>query len=320
MKSLVGLMKKHRISRDVLKTFYPVTGNCVIFGFMKIWGNNWDHVIFGIIVLAIAVIVGRLLRWIIGRGIRAASRKLKIVDTTQYNFLKNAVEFIIYVTATIIIFNSIPQLKGYGTAIFAGAGVLAAIVGFASQSAFSNIVSGVFLVIFKPFSVGDRVKIGTLYVGDVEDITLRHTIIKDFENRRIVIPNSVMNNETIINSTIVEEKVCMFIEIGISYDSNVSRAMQIMYEEGLKHPDCIDNRTAEEKSSENPAVEVRLISFSDSGQQLRAWVWARDPTTGFNLKCDLLKSIKERFDAEGIRIAYPHRTIFMQETPLSKKI
>jgi small-conductance mechanosensitive channel len=286
---------------------------------MKILGNYWDHVIFAIIVLSIAVVVGRILRFLIGRGIKGASRKLKIVDLTQFNFLKNAVEFIIYIVAFIVIFNSIPKLKDYGTALFAGAGVLAAIVGFASQSAFSNIVSGVFIVMFKPFSVGDRVRIGQLYQGDVEDITLRHTIIKDFENRRIVIPNSVMNNETIINSTLTEEKVCMFIEIGITFASNVERAMRIMQDEAMRHPECIDSRTAEEKSNDQPQVEIRLVSFADSAQQIRAYVWAPNPSSGFNMKCDLLKSIKERFDMEGIEIAYPHRIIYIKESPVVEK-
>jgi small conductance mechanosensitive channel len=287
---------------------------------MKIWGNYWDHILFALVVIIISVVVGRLFRYVIGRGVKGAVRKLKIVDPTKYNFLKNAVEFIIYIIAAIVIFRSIPTLRTYGTALFAGAGVLAAIVGFASQSAFSNIVSGIFIVIFKPFSVGDRVKIGALYQGDVEDITLRHTIIRDFENRRIVIPNSVMNNETIVNSTLMEEKICVFIELGITFESDNNKAMRIMADEALRHRDCLDNRSAEEKSNDYPQVEVRLIRFSDSAQVLRAYVWAKDPTAGFNLKCDLLKSIKDRFDAAGIALAYPHRTIYVKETPSEVKI
>jgi small-conductance mechanosensitive channel len=281
---------------------------------MKIIGNDWDYLFFSILVLAIAIVIARVLRSIIGRFVKGASRKLKIVDPTKYNFLKNAVEFIVYVIAIIVIFNSIPKLRAYGTALFAGAGVLAAIVGFASQSAFSNIVSGVFIVISKPFRVGDRVRVGQLYQGDVEDITLRHTIIKDFENRRIVIPNSVMNNETIINSTLADERICMFIELGISLGSDVDKAMHIMQDEAMRHPACEDNRTAEEKSNDVPPVEVRLIGFTESAQQLRAYAWANDPTSGFNLKCDLNKSIKQRFDREGIEIAYPQRLIYIKET------
>lgn len=286
---------------------------------MKLWGNYWDHVIFGLIVFAVAVVVGRILRAIIGLGVRTASRKLKIVDHTQFNFLKNSVEFIVYVVAMIVFFNSIPELRVYGTALFAGAGVLAAIVGFASQSAFSNIVSGIFIVIFKPFSVGDRVRIGQAYTGDVEDITLRHTVIKDFENRRIVIPNSVVNNETIINSTLTDEKVCMFIELSISYSSNIDKAMSIMVDQVLQHPHWIDNRTPEEKSQNVPPVEMRLIGFADYSQQLRAWAWTENPTKGFELKCDVLKSIKERFDREGIELAIPYRRISVIDAPRNKE-
>jgi small-conductance mechanosensitive channel len=279
---------------------------------MNFMGNFWDYLIFAISVLTVAVILGRIIRYIIGRGVKGASRKLN-VDPTKYNFLKNAVEFIVYIIAFIIIFNKIPPLKDYGAALFAGAGVLAAIVGFASQSAFSNIISGIFIVIFRPFSVGDRVKIGQLYSGDVEDITLRHTIIKDFENRRIVIPNTVMNTETIINASMEDQKVCVFIEIGITFESDTDVAMNVMADECMKHPKCIDNRTAEEIENNEPIVDVRLINFTDSAQVLRAYAWARTASEGFDLKCDLLRSIKSRFDKAQVDIAYPHRTIYIKE-------
>jgi small-conductance mechanosensitive channel len=235
------------------------------------------------------------------------------VDHTRYKFFKNAIDFIIYLIAIIVIFRSVPALKTYGNTLLTGAGVLAAIVGFASQSAFSNIISGIFLVIFRPFSVGDRVQIGQLYTGDVEDITLRHTVIRNFENRLIVIPNSVINNETIINSTLTHELVCIFIEIVISFNSDVDKAMKIIQEEALQHPECKDNRTELAKKNGEVQVDVKLLSLTESGQQLRAYVWAKDPTAGFNLKCDLLKSIKQQFDKQGIEI--PYRTVYMKEFP-----
>jgi small-conductance mechanosensitive channel len=276
----------------------------------------WGYILFAAIVMTIAVIVARSIRFIMGRLIRGASSKLK-VDPTKYNFLKNAVEFIVYIIALIVLFNSIPTLKSYGAALFAGAGVLAAIVGFASQSAFSNIISGIFIVIFRPFSVGDRVKVGLLYSGDVEDITLRHTVIKDFENRRIVIPNSVINNETIINSTLENEVLCMFIELGLSFDSNLDQALRIMQEEAMKHPDCLDNRTPEEIESGAPQVRVRLVNITETALQLRAGAWAKDPATGFAMKCDLLRSIKLRFDEAGLSLARPQQTVYLkqQQTP-----
>lgn len=275
---------------------------------MNSFDQKWEQVLFALIVLVVAFVLGRVVRMLLGRFFRSAAMKLN-VDPTRYNFFKNASDFLIYLIAIVIIFRSIPALRAFGDTLLTGAGILAAIVGFASQSAFSNIVSGIFLVIFRPFSVGDRVKIGQLYSGDVEDITLRHTVIKDFENRRIVIPNTVISNEVILNSTIIDEKVCMFIELGISHEANISQAQAIIQEEAMKHPYCIDNRSDAEKAKGEHAVMVRVMGFTEVATQLRGYAWARNPNDGFDLKCDLHKSIKERFDREGIALAVPLRMI-----------
>src|SRR5690606_31175988 len=142
-------------------------------------------------------------------------------DATKYSFIKNAISFIVYTAAIIVIFYSIPKLRTLGTTLFAGAGIIAAIFAFASQQAFSNIIGGIFIVIFKPFRVGDWVNIANQYTGIVEDINLRHTVIKDFENRRIIIPNSVISSETIVNSNVEDDKICKHIPFSISYDSSI---------------------------------------------------------------------------------------------------
>ncbi len=280
----------------------------IIFGVMKEMSKGWESIVFALIVLVIASVVTYIIRFLIGRFFKKAALKLK-VDPTRYNFLKNAVGFIVYLIAVIVIFRSVPTLHDYGTTLLTGAGILAAIVGFASQSAFSNIVSGIFLVIFKPFSVGDRIRIGQLYTGDVEDITLRHTVIKDFENRRIVMPNTVISNETIINSTLTDETICIFLELNISFDSNIDTAIKIIQTEAIKHPFCLDNRNNAELDKGDPQVIVRVIGFGEFATQLRAYIWARNPSEGFEMKCDLNKSIKQQFDQQGIELPYPHRTI-----------
>jgi small-conductance mechanosensitive channel len=270
-----------------------------------------EQVLFALIVLFVAFIFSSFIKFTMGRFLRIASIKLK-VDPTKYKFLKNAVDFLVYLIAFIVIFKSIPSLDAFGNGLLASAGVLAAIVGFASQSAFSNIVSGIFLVIFRPFSVGDRIKIGQLYTGDVEDITLRHTVIRDFENKRIIFPNTVISNEVIVNATTEDEKVCMFIDVGIAYSSSIDKAMGILKEEALKHPECIDNRTAAEKEKGSEPVTVRVLALAESSVHLRAYVWASNPSNGFVLKCELLKMIKERFEQQGIEIPYPHRVVILK--------
>jgi small conductance mechanosensitive channel len=275
---------------------------------MNIVNDQWEHVLFAISVLAVAFVITRIQRYMVGRFFKAAAKKLK-VDHTRYNFFKNAIDFIIFLAALIIIFRSIPSLSIFGSTLFAGAGIAAVVVGFASQSAFSNIISGIFLVIFKPFSVGDRIKVGQNYSGDVEDITLRHTVIRDFENKRIVIPNNIISNETIVNATLIDEKVCMFVELTITFESDINKTMAIMMEEAVANPLCIDNRSQEETENNRSVVTARVIGFSDLGVQLRGDVWARNATEGFELKCALYKTYKERFDREGIVLAFPHRMI-----------
>jgi len=267
-----------------------------------------NYIIVPLIVIISAFILSRVLRFFRRRYIKRVSDSMKL-DPTKYNFIGNAMNFIIFIVSVIIIFYQIPELKQFGVGLFASAGILAAIVGFASQSAFSNIVSGIFIVLFKPFRVGDHIIISNNNQGEVEDITLRHTVIKNYENRRIVIPNSIISNDTIVNSSLEEEKTCMHVFMSISYDSDINLAMKIMQEEAMRHPNYIDNRDQEKTEDDTPSVIVRLIDFGDSSVNLRAQVWAETPMDGFAMKCDLHKQIKERFDKEGIEIPFPYRTI-----------
>ena len=264
--------------------------------------------IITIATLLVALVISKILRILIDRFIKLSSKKLR-VDYTQFNFLKNAVTFFVFLAAIIFIFYSIPKLKALSITMFAGAGILTAIALFASQQAFANIVSGVFIVIFKPFRVNDLVDVGSLPKGRVEDITLRHTVIRNFENRRMIIPNSVISSEILVNSNIVDETICNFIEMGISYDSDIDKAMEIMSKEAMAHPNFIDHRSQEELDKGIPPVTVRVMGFGDSSVNLRAFVWSMDHTSGFVMKTDLNKSIKKEFDKHGIEIPFPYRTI-----------
>ena len=191
----------------------------------------------------------------------------------------------------------------------ASAGIATAVLAFASQAALSNIISGVFIVIFKPFRVDDIIRLDDTKSGVVEDITLRHTVIKDFQNQRIIVPNSVISAQTIVNAHIGDSRFKRQVFFGISYDSNIDLAFKIMTEEAEKHPLCIDGRKPEELEVDWPVVKCRVIGFGDSSVNLRMDVWSASPEESWELFCDLNKSIKERFDAEGIEIPFPYRTV-----------
>lgn len=274
----------------------------------KFQNFEWlGYTLLALIILVVAFITARLLSYTISKFFQSSAAKLNL-DPTAFYFTKNAVSFVVYLMAFIIIFYSIPELKSIGVALFASAGILAAILGFASQAAFSNIISGIMIVVFKPFRVNDMVQIGS-NMGIVEDITLRHTVIRNFENRRLVIPNSVISSDVILNSDLTDEKLKMHYEIGISYDSDHRLAMKLLQHTAQEHPLTIDNRTAEEKKREVPLVEVRIVRMEESSVILRAWIWSLHHEHSFLLRCDLNLLVKEAFANNGIEIPYPHRTI-----------
>lgn len=262
-------------------------------------------IFIGILILTIivALLVSRFFR----RLIRKSSAELQN-DPTNYQFLRHALVGVIYMVGFGIAIYAMPNLRALASSLLAGAGILAVAIGFASQHALSNVISGVFIVIFRPFRVRDRVEIRDL-LGIIEDITLRHTVIRDFENQRIIIPNSVVSDEVIINSDIADDKICKWVEVGISYDSDIDLARSIMQSEVMKHPSHLDNRTEEQKLEGVDEVIVRVVSLGDFSVTLRAWAWSNNSTEAYKMKCDLLESIKKRFDREGVEIPFPYRTL-----------
>ncbi len=238
-------------------------------------------------------------------------------EVTRYRFARNAVRSIVAITALGFVAYVIPSVRSLAVTLFAGAGILAALIGFSAQKAFSNIISGFFIVAFKPFRVGDNILIGQGATGPglpersgiVEDITLRHTVILTFENRRIIIPNAIISDEFIVNSTIRDPATCEYVEVPIALTADVRKAMALLAEICLGHKDQIDRRTAGELEAGDSRIPVRLVRLSDSALVLRAYVWAKDPITARMMHYDLNVDIVERFRAEGIEIPVPTRKL-----------
>lgn len=266
-----------------------------------------DAIIFGIKLVVIYIVV-RVLTALAKYIFRHTMRKQaeKGMDVTKVMFLKQIVVTAIYIIGCATFLSLIPGMEKISNSILASAGILAMAVGLASQEALSNIVGGLFIIFTRPFKVGDFIRVDDDVVGTVIEITLRHTIIRNIENRMILIPNSKINSATIINSSYGDSSTCSFIDIGVSYDTDLDKAISVMREEIMKHPMLIDHRSDEEKKAGVQEVVIRVINLGDSAITLRAWAWAATAINATIMKYDLFKSIKERFDKEGIEIPYPY--------------
>ena len=239
-------------------------------------------------------------------------------DTTLYKYVSHLSVLAIYAVGIILILAAIPGLEKFATAAGASAGALALIAGVASQEGIANLVGGLFIAVFKPFRLGDVIRVGNDIVGHVEDINLRHTVIKNFQNKRVVIPNAAINKEHVTNYNLVDERNCEWVDIGIAYNASIADAVKIIREESEKHESSIDARTEKQRADGFPVVDVQVIELAESSVTLRAWVWSRTYIEGFRMRNQLFRIIKERFDAEGIEIPFPHRTLVFKDDPSGK--
>ena len=224
-------------------------------------------------------------------------------DPTNYKFVGHAMTAIIYLVGVSWAIYEIPQMRQIANSLLAGAGILAVAAGFAAQHALSNIISGLFIVIFKPFRVNDRLLIRDTMQGFVEDITLRHTVIRDFENKRIIIPNTVISDEIIVNFDFSDDKIMQPILFNMAMDSNIDLVKSIIQNEVSQHPLSLDNRKPEDITAGKPKVPVKLIGFTDYGTTIKTWTWALNASKGFEMSCDIMESIKKEFDKKGIKMA-----------------
>ncbi|HCO82841.1 MAG TPA: mechanosensitive ion channel protein MscS, partial [Arenibacter sp.] len=216
-----------------------------------------------VVIIVITILIALVFNWFMNRFVKKSLVEHH-KDLTGYLFIKHIASTVIYLIGFAAALVQIPALKVVGHSLLAGAGVLSLIAGLASQQALSNIMSGILIVIFKPFPINDKITLRVTFTGIVEDINLRQVVIRDFENNRIIIPNSVISTDLIVNAHLGDNRCCKIIDIGIGYSSNVELALEIMKEEVEQHPLHIDNRTQEDVENGVPAVVARVTALGDS--------------------------------------------------------
>ena len=182
-------------------------------------------------------------------------------------------------------------------ATIAAAATLA--IGFALQVVLQNFVAGVFIFAEKPFRIGDWIKWDN-GEGVVEDISLRVTRVRSFDNELLTVPNAQLTGDVLTNP-VEADKLRMKFVFGISYDDDIEGATDIILEEAEAHENIMND----------PAPSVRLTELGGSSVGLQSRFWIADPSRAdfVATRGEYVTAVKERFDAEGIDIPYPHRTL-----------
>lgn len=257
------------------------------------------------VLLAVIVfyIGGKLIKWAV-RFARDSMNKAGI-DKGVVQFLCSLARFLLY---AVLIFNIATYFGLKESSVAALLGTAGVTIGLALQGGLANLAGGVMLLLFKPFQVGDYIiqDTGKGYEGTVYKVEMCYTTLLSTDNKHIIIPNGQLSNSTIINVTARDLRK-LEIKLGISYESDIHKAKEILEKLLQKDPDTKDDK--------DMVVFVSELAESAVIIGLRVWV----PTDCYwPVKWRLNERIKEEFDAQGIQIPYNQLDVHLHQTDADK--
>ncbi len=247
-------------------------------------------------------IVGAILVFMIGKWIARRIAKLlgtilqkNNVDETLSSFLGHIVYYALFI---MVIIAAAGQLGINTTSFLTIIGAAGLAIGLALKDSLSNFASGVMLIMFRPFKIGDLVTTGGV-TGKVESITIFNTILNTQDNQKIIIPNNLVTTSTITN-IFGNSTRRIDLVMGIGYDDNIGEAKSVL-ETLIK---------ADSRILSDPAPTIAVSELADSSVNfvVRPWVKTVDY---WDVRFDLTEKIKLAFDKKGISIPYPQQDVHM---------
>ena len=251
------------------------------------------NVLGAIAILTIGFLIGGWAR----RRITAIGGRHAHLDVTLFNFLGNIARYVVVGFAFLFVLNTFGVQTTSFVAVIGAAGLA---IGLALQGTLSNVAAGVMIVFFRPIKIGDFVQVNG-QSGTVKDITLNFTELAELSNVQIIIPNSQVWGNTIINYSIYDTRRAEW-TFGVSYGADLKRA-----EEAIRNTIMADPRA---KTDPEPFIQVTNLGDFSVDFLVRVWC---DSSDFFAFKSDMTRKVKEALDAEGIEIPFPTRTVMQVE-------
>ncbi|WP_323588302.1 mechanosensitive ion channel family protein [Aliarcobacter butzleri] len=250
--------------------------------------------VFSFIVALLIFFIGK---WIVNKIVAILGkvlRKINGIDETLVKFLENIVY---YALLTVVIIAALNKLGIATTSFLAILGAAGLAIGLALKDSLGNFASGVMIVIFKPFKVGDSVVAGGV-TGIVTEVTIFNTVFLTADNQKIIVPNSSITGGSITNVNANDTRRVDII-VGISYEDNIKHAKEVLAN--------IINENS--KVLKDKAVGINVTELADSSVNITINVWVKSSDFA-STKAELLESIKTTFDEVGITIPYPKQEVY----------
>jgi small conductance mechanosensitive channel len=270
-------------------------------------GSNWTLAVeklqtsgieFGInLVTALAIFyVGKLAVSILVRGLGKVMQ-VRAIDKTLETFVCNLARVALL---TLVLIAAIGALGVQTTSFIAILGAAGLAVGLALQGSLSNFASGVLIVLFRPYKVGDYVEAAGIG-GTVEEVQILTTVFRTPDNKLVIVPNSQVMNSVIINYSANDTRRVDMV-IGVSYGDDLDQVRATLE----------DLLNADERVLKDPPYTIAVSALADSSVNfvVRPWVKTADY---WNVTFALTEAIKKRFDREGISIPFPQRDVHLYQ-------
>jgi small-conductance mechanosensitive channel len=240
---------------------------------------------------------------------RFVHRTASTLDDTALPMINKGVRFLVIALGVLL---ALEYLNVNIAPLLAGAGVAGLAVSLAARDTLSNLIAGVLLIIDRPFQVGDRIELWTAPQetgtwGDVVEIGLRATTIRNPDNLIMVIPNNEIMRRDIVNYTASGSHIRLRIPIGIAFDADEHLAKELILQAARE--------TKGVKEEPEPLVIVR--SFGQSEVQLQLRVWIEQARERRAIADAITGRVRRLFQEHGVEIPYPKRDIYVRSVPAS---
>ncbi|QFU24601.1 mechanosensitive ion channel family protein [Shewanella eurypsychrophilus] len=260
--------------------------------------ENGPSVVFKLFIFSLILLLSSL----VGKGVEKLVKKA--VSNSKLKFSKLLQDFFISLSGkavfTIGLLIALSQLGFELGPLLAGFGVAGVIIGFALQDTLSNFASGMMILIYRPYDVGDLINAAGV-TGKVSHMSLVSTTIKTLDNQRLIIPNNKIWGDTINNIT-VEHQRRVDMTFGIGYSDDIEKAERVLKEIIQAHP----------KTLQEPEAMVKLHTLGESSVDFIVRPWAR-PEDYWDVYWDITREVKMRFDQENISIPFPQRDVHIYQ-------
>jgi small conductance mechanosensitive channel len=248
--------------------------------------------------LVMALLIFMIGKWVARRVTNLlvkVLRKVNGMDETLVKFLENIVYYVLMI---VVIITAVSELGIETTSFMAILGAAGLAVGLALQGSLANFASGVMIILFKPFKVGDIITAAGV-TGSVNEVSIFNTIMITPDNQKVIVPNAAITSGSITNINANATRRVDLV-VGIGYDDDIKKAKNV-----LNSIVEADQRVLKEQG-----ITVAVSELADSSVNFVVRAWVKTPDY-WDVKFDLTENIKVTFDKEGISIPYPQQDLHL---------